>query len=276
MNGLAKVRQTCSDFINTVYHPITFATPCHFSPANILVTAGAVQAVYNVIALSVESKVDVVISPLPAYGLYKHQTELLGGTFETIKTNVGNNFVPSVEELRDMFDKHTVQNGDIVTNNIRSIVLCFPNNPVGSWLTEQQAKEMAQFLDEMLQKFPTPGFSIVLDEVYLGILGSNTIDDYKSIMMYASQRVLESCFLILSASKGLGAMPGMRAGFCACVKQDLVDQMIKIQQACSANASIVSQEGLHASLSYLLSKPTVIAEVGAHYKQRTEYAVKRY
>ena len=76
--GLAKVRDTAANFINFFYRTDTFATPIKFDRKNVIITAGAVQSVYNVLALSVENKNDVVISPLPAYGLYKHQTELLG------------------------------------------------------------------------------------------------------------------------------------------------------------------------------------------------------
>jgi aspartate/methionine/tyrosine aminotransferase len=76
--GLAKVRSTAAQFIKRFYRTKNFATKPSIKADNIIITAGAVQAVYNVLALSIESTEDVVVSPLPAYGLYKHQTELLG------------------------------------------------------------------------------------------------------------------------------------------------------------------------------------------------------
>jgi aspartate/methionine/tyrosine aminotransferase len=71
-------------------------------------------------------------------------------------------------------------------------------------------------------------------------------------------------------------MPGARVGVCCCANSYYVEQMIKVQQACSANASIISQEGLHETWNYILSNPKVLKEVVAiHYEQRTSYATKR-
>ncbi len=78
-----------------------------FTHEDVIITAGAIQAVYNVLALSVDNASDVVVSPLPAYGLYKHTTGLLGGTFAPILTGSDTSFVPTGEHLRDIFRQHT-------------------------------------------------------------------------------------------------------------------------------------------------------------------------
>ena len=135
---------------------------------------------------------------------------------------------------------------------IRSVILGYNNNPTGASLTEKQAIQLADFLDSMLQKYPEPGFSLILDEVYLGIFFSR---EYFSIFSVASERLLNSTFLVLSASKGLGAMPGLRAGFCLCPNTSLIRLMVNIQMACSGNCSILSQIGLQASLSHLIEHP---------------------
>jgi len=51
------------------------------------------------------SREDVVIAPLPAYGLYKHQTEILGGSFVPIPTFQENNFIPTAGDLKTVFDQ---------------------------------------------------------------------------------------------------------------------------------------------------------------------------
>ncbi len=172
------------------------------------------QAIYNVLALSIESKQDIVLSPLPAYGLYKHQTELLGGTFVPIPTRFENDFIPDVDVLRSLFEHHVDSKNQLL---VRSIVLGFPDNPAGSCLSEAKCKEIANFLDEMLIKYENPGkqyllifylripvgFSIILDEVYFGILGKSSYKSYQSILMHSSPRVLQSTFLVLSGSKGI-------------------------------------------------------------------------
>ncbi len=208
------------------------------------------------LALSVDSKADVVVSPLPAYGLYKHQTELLGGTFAPIPTALENRFVPTADELRDTFKRYssvdpttgktTKQAALAVGTNcarpcsattssqhtacgrgreigwaflstqyfyrssrrwenrmsctsrvnqcmralverlllittvsavhcrcalgvcscrIRSVALCFPNNPAGSMLTAAQARGLADVLDELLAapaSADNGGFSVIV------------------------------------------------------------------------------------------------------------------
>lgn len=76
-----------------------------------------------------------------------------------------------------------------------------------------QAKSLCNALDEIYDMYyasdPCGGFSVILDEVYLGI----TAKPVQSLLSHASSRLRQSMFLILSCSKGLGAMPGARAAW---------------------------------------------------------------
>lgn len=128
----------------------------------------------------------------------------------------------------------------VATCRVRSVVLCFPNNPVGTTLTATEARDIAAFLDEKLAQFPASDFSVLLDEVYIGITAPGA---HHSVLSYASARLLRNCFLVLSVSKGLGAMPGARGGFLAAFDQAVVPELVKVQMACTANASSVSQIG---------------------------------
>ena len=75
--GTLKTRDAVADFVNWFY-PMpavpsdakseSKAAPFAFNRNHVIVTAGAIQAVYDVLALSIENKDDVVVSPLPAYG----------------------------------------------------------------------------------------------------------------------------------------------------------------------------------------------------------------
>jgi aspartate/methionine/tyrosine aminotransferase len=105
VNGLAAVRSVAAEFVKA-YYPL----PAHAEPLDadhVLITTGAAQSVYNCLALSVGGPSDVVLSPLPAYGLYLHQTNILNGTFDTIETSMENDFKPTIENLEAAFKKHT-------------------------------------------------------------------------------------------------------------------------------------------------------------------------
>ena len=173
-------------------------------------------------------------------------------------------------------------------------MLCYPNNPAGSSLSAEQAAELALYLNAKLEDARAQGddgFSVVLDEVYLGITSAKH-DPRSSILFHAPPLLLESIFLVLSASKGawlllnrewhvvtgwlagmrltlmcvagLGAMPGARAGVLLSPNASLIESVIKLQTACSANASIISQRGLKASLEYLMSEPQALLDVARY------------
>ena len=119
----------------------------------------------------------------------------------------------------------------------------------------------------MLERFD---FALILDEVYVGI----TYSPVFSILNYASPKLLASSFLILSASKGLGAMPGARAAWCTFFDPQLLPSLVKVQSAASANASSIAQMGLLGSLSYLLKNPEMMVKISDYYKRRVDYVVR--
>ncbi len=107
--GMPDVRDICATFVNRMYHTESMVSSFAFGRNNVIITAGAVQAVYNVLALSIDGIDDVVISPIPAYGLYQHQTGLLGGRFDVIPSSLENRFIPTAPELRAIFSRHTAR-----------------------------------------------------------------------------------------------------------------------------------------------------------------------
>lgn len=264
--GTQQCRQTCAAFVNTFYS--TADRKFSFSHENVIVTTGGIQAIFNCLSLSIEGASDVVLTTKPAYGLYSVQTHMLGGVFDTIDTCQERMFVPSAGELEAAFARHSRSPGH---TDVRCLVLCFPNNPTGATLSAEQALELATCLDGLLAKYPSPGFSVVLDEVYLGI----TTGAHVSLLQFASPRLLQSLLLILSASKGLGAMPGARAAWVTAPHTQLVAELVKVQVACTGNSSSVSQAGLSASLKFLMENPCTLHQVSAYYGDRTSLVVER-
>jgi len=271
--GTSDVRVVCAKFVNEMYKTETYSPG--FTEENVTVTSGAIQAIYCSLAISVEGPNDVVLTTLPAYGLYLQQTKILGGTFDSILTSKENNFVPTGKQLKAAFQKHATyefRNFRLVKAcKVRSVVLCFPNNPTGSMLSVEQAKEIVEALNDLLDQYPEPGFSVILDEVYLGITASKFV----SLVQYASAALRKNLFIILSASKGLGAMPGARAAWVTAPSASLINQITKIQLVTSGNCSTVSQVGLKGSLEYLMNNPQVMSEVSEYYGERAEFVANK-
>jgi aspartate/methionine/tyrosine aminotransferase len=95
------------------------------------------------------------------------------------------------------------------------------------------------------------GFIVLLDEVYIGIESKEHI----SLLNAALPALFWRICLVLSASKGLGAMPGARAAWVTCGDASIVLEMAKIQSCASGNASTISQIGLEAALRHCLLSP---------------------
>jgi aspartate/methionine/tyrosine aminotransferase len=260
--GGMSVRGAAARFVNSV-----FSLDPPFTAANTIITAGAIQAIFSCLSLSIEGPNDAVLTTLPAYGLYQQQTKHLGGTF--VAFGAGQR-LPTPQGLRDAF-KATNQ-GSV---RVRAVVLCLPNNPTGAVLDEALAASLCQTLDELYDEYrygddPQGGFSVILDEVYIGI----TEQKHVSLLMHASERLRRHTFLVLSCSKGLGAMPGARAAWVTC-DAALVPELAKVQLSCTGNACTVSQAGLEANLNYICDNPAVLEVTWAYYKDRTSLVARR-
>ncbi len=133
-------------------------------------------------------------------------------------------FVPCAEAIERLFAEQCQG-----TRRVRSLILCYPNNPTGACLSEAQAKALCDVLERVHKRHydqQSASFSVILDEVYVGI--TQTSPAHVSLFQYASEELRKRMFLVLSCSKGLGAMPGgwraharvcvsMSACVCVCV-----------------------------------------------------------
>jgi len=266
--GEPDVRESAAAFVNAVYHQTGAKA---FSKDNVIITAGAIQSIYNCLALSVEGPDDVVATPLPAYSIYQQQTSMLRGTFTTF--GGGALRVPTPESLRELFRATNCKPES--SQKLRVLVLCLPNNPTGAMLTVDEARELCETLDELWEQYyvcdPAGGFSVILDEVYVGI----TSKPSASLLAYASERLRNAIFLVSSCSKGLGAMPGARAAWITAPNADAIPELAKIQLVCTGNASTLSQVGLKGSLDFLRANPGQMDEIWRYYQVRTALVVRR-
>ena len=97
----------------------------------------------------------------------------------------------------------------------------------------------------MTQLFPNVQ-SVPTRETILGQLVE------KNLLQHASPRLAQRICLVLSASKGLGAMPGARAAWVTAPDPELITHMSKVQSAATGNASTISQAGLEAALQHCM------------------------
>lgn len=253
--GREEVRGVCARFVNKIY--FKSRREDFFSSDNIIVTAGGIQACHVCLGLVLETRQDVLLTSLPAYPLYQMEAAYYGATFSATEIENGR-ATPTPEALRRAFANHRNRG-----QRVRAVVLCCPNNPTGAAIASlDEARDLAEALQEEIARGGQ--FIVLLDEVYLGIESNAHV----SLLQVASPALAQRICLVLSASKGLGAMPGARAGFVACADRRLVSHMVKLQSCGSGNASTISQEGLRAALDYCMSSPRVLENVRDYYLTR--------
>lgn len=175
---------------------------------NIVATVGGSEALSSSLG-SLLSKDTQSIIPIPAFGAYKTQTLLAGGTADLIDTT-DTGFKLTPEQLEEAIARAENAGKRPV------LIINYPNNPTGVALTSEEIQALARVvLDHDI--------IVVSDEVYSEIYYGDGRAD--SIARYAPQNTI----LIDSASKAF-AMTGWRVGYIA-APVEYANEFVKVHQS---------------------------------------------
>ena len=175
---------------------------------NIVATVGGSEALSSSLG-SLLSKDTQSIIPIPAFGAYKTQTLLAGGTVDLIDTT-DTGFKLTPEQLEEAIARAENAGKRPV------LIINYPNNPTGVALTSEEIQALARIvLDHDI--------IVVSDEVYSEIYYGDGRAD--SIARYAPQNTI----LIDSASKAF-AMTGWRVGYIA-APVEYANEFVKVHQS---------------------------------------------
>jgi aspartate/methionine/tyrosine aminotransferase len=119
-------------------------------PEDVLVTGGAIEANFNAFYTLVEPG-DTVISVFPSYQQLYSVAKGFGATVKLLNLRPENQWLPEVEELKQLVDKKTKM---IVINN--------PHNPTGSLIDEPMLKAICELAEDV-------GSYVLSDEAYRGL-----------------------------------------------------------------------------------------------------------
>ena len=130
---------------------------------NITVTHGAIGA-NQLVYLSVVESDDEVISILPAYQQHYSIPKSLRANVKHLFLRPENNWLPDIEELKQL-----------VTSKTKLICLTNPNNPTGSVIPDDLMKEIISVAN---------GSYILSDEVYRGIVREDIYNTTSIVDLY--------------------------------------------------------------------------------------------
>lgn len=217
---------------DTKYTPVTGtmalkkAAALHFQrdlgiaadPANVIVTAGGKQALFEAIVATV-SEGDEVIVPAPWWVSYPQMVRFAGGKVVPLITHAHRNF---------RFDAGEVE--ALITPRTNWLMLNSPGNPTGA----VYPADMLEGIGEVLRRHPH--VMVLSDDIYAPL---NYTDGPHATLANLCPDLAERICTVSGVSKS-HAMTGFRIGVATGPKW-LLDAMAKLQSNSSGNPASISQ-----------------------------------
>lgn len=194
-----------------------------FEPKNVLVSAGAKQALFNFLLAAVEPG-DEVIFPAPFWVSYPEMVKLAGGTPVVVKPAQG--LKVNADEMVKAITPHT-----------KAVIINSPCNPAGHILSED-------FICQMVTVCEEKQIFLVLDDIYHQLV----FDGAKTPNPCAHVKDFNNLVLINGVSKLYG-LTGLRIGWAVSENEDLISAMSKMQAQSTSCNSDISQVAAAAALN---------------------------
>jgi aspartate/methionine/tyrosine aminotransferase len=194
-------------------------------PAQVLVTNGGKQAVYNTFAALVDPG-DEVLVPAPFWVTYPEAIQLAGGIPVAVPTDESTRFKATVEQL----DR-------ACTERTKALLFVSPSNPTGAVYSPEQVEEIGRWAAER-------GLWVVTDEIYEHLVYG---DHRFASMPVLVPELAEQCVVVNGVAKTY-AMTGWRVGWMI-GPRDVIDAATNLQSHATSNVSNVAQVAALAAVS---------------------------
>jgi aspartate aminotransferase len=194
-------------------------------PAQVLITNGGKQAVYEAFAALLDPG-DEVIVPAPYWVTYPEAIALAGGTAVPVPTAVASGFRASVEQLEAAR-----------TDRTKVLLFVSPSNPTGAVYPREEIEAIGQWAHEH-------GLWVVTDEIYEHLVyGDARFHSLPVVVPALSDRTL-----VVHGVAKTYAMTGWRVGWMI-GPADVVKAAANLQSHLSSNVANVSQRAALAALT---------------------------
>lgn len=216
-----------------------------YKPANVVVSTGAKQALYNIAQVMLNDG-DEVILPAPYWVSYSEIIKMSGGIPVEVPTSIENDFKITPEQLEA-----------VITPKTKMIWYSSPCNPSGSVYSREEFTAIAK----MLEKYPN--IYIVADEIYEHINFSGTFCSIASI-----PGMFDRTITVNGVAKAF-AMTGWRIGYIGAA-EFIAKACTKMQGQVTSGANSIAQR---ATIAAVDADPSVLNEMVAAFKSRRDLVV---
>ena len=217
-----------------------------YSPANIVVSTGAKQSLYN-IAQVLLNEGDEVILPAPYWVSYSEIIKLSGGIPVEVPTSIESDFKITPEQLQKA-----------ITLKTKMIWYSSPCNPSGSVYDREELTALAEVLKNH------PDIIVVSDEIYEHINFSGTFCSIASI-----DGMKDRTITVNGVAKAF-AMTGWRIGYIG-APEVIAKACTKIQGQVTSGANSIAQR---ATITALEADPKVLNHMVQAFHSRRDLVVK--
>lgn len=205
-------------------------------PAQVMVTNGGKQAVYEAFATLLDPG-DEVILPTPYWTTYPESIRLAGGVPVEVLADETTGYRVSVEQLEAARTERT-----------KALLFCSPSNPTGAVYSPDEVRAIGQWALEH-------GVWVIADEIYEHLTyGDATF----ASMPVQVPELADTCIVVNGVAKTF-AMTGWRVGWLIGPK-DVVKAAANMQSHATSNVANVSQRAALAAVSGDLSAVATMRE----------------
>jgi aspartate aminotransferase len=198
-------------------------------PAQVLVTNGGKQAVYESLAALLDPG-DEVLLPAPYWTTYPEAIRLAGGVPVDVLADETQDYLVTVAQLESARTERT-----------KLLLFCSPCNPTGSVYSPEQVREIGRWAYEH-------GLWVVTDEIYEHLVYGDT----RNRSIVAEVPELADTAVVLNGVAKTYAMTGWRVGWMI-GPADVVKAATNLQSHLTSNVANVCQRAALAAVSGDLS-----------------------
>jgi methionine aminotransferase len=205
----------------------------------LLVTAGATQAIFTTITALVKSNDEVIILD-PSYDCYEAPVLLCNAN--PVRVALNDDYTPNWEII-----------GKACTAKTKLIIINNPHNPTGKILTESDFEA----LEMLLEKYPD--IVLLSDEVYEYI----TFEE-KHISAHTLEKLLNRCVMVSSFGKSFH-VTGWKIGYLV-APEYLMKEIKKVHQFLVFSVNSICQVAISEYLEIVS-----VSEIGKLYQEKRDY-----
>lgn len=232
MGGYPPLQIKIAELVNRQYHRIIHPSD------EVLITAGATQAIFAIIQALVNTNEEVVILD-PSYDCYEPPIILTGA--KPVRIQLDDSFMPDWQRINDAVNERT-----------RMIIINNPHNPSGRIWTENDFLQLENLLDKY------PQLLVLSDEVYEYITFES-----KHISVNTHEKIRSRSIIVSSFGKTFH-ITGWKVGYIV-APIALMIEIKKVHQFLVFCVNSVAQ----VALSQYLDKVDV-AQLGAFYQDKRD------